>query len=349
MKRKFIGLTVVLAVIMSVLCVNVWSETWAEINGVPEIVNFSGMDDWNEYGDDYSPYVTMYALDGRTLSVEWENIAAYESVGWYWGEPVTVQALDGRTMIIGKNRVRDYEKVGWYWGEPQTMYGFEKIGRKLQKVSVTVGLNRVLEFEEHGWYWGDVTTIYDSEYEKVADTGTNRVPEYERMGYYWGQPTTMYALDGRTIVVGENRVPDYEAVGWYWGEPVTLQSLDGRTIVVGEMRIKAYENVGWYWGKPVTVYDWKGNPVTIGENRVDEYLEDGYTKEKNTGNNSYGRDMSDACHMCNAGWNDCTFCVGGTYRTYDIYYRTYVTERCTASGCINGRVRCHTCGGDGWK
>ena len=59
-------------------------------------------------------YVTMYAQDGRTISVHDSQVQAYKNVGWYTEPFVTMYALDGRRIQVQKSQVGAYQKVGWY-------------------------------------------------------------------------------------------------------------------------------------------------------------------------------------------------------------------------------------------
>ncbi len=61
--------------------------------------------------------VTMYAIDGRTISVPKNEVEAYKKVGWYATKAETQQTLyaaDGRTIVVYKAEVPAYKKVGWY-------------------------------------------------------------------------------------------------------------------------------------------------------------------------------------------------------------------------------------------
>ena len=59
-------------------------------------------------------YVTMYAQDGRTISVHDSQVQAYKNVGWYTEPFVTMYALDGRRIQVQKSQVGAYQDVGWY-------------------------------------------------------------------------------------------------------------------------------------------------------------------------------------------------------------------------------------------
>lgn len=57
---------------------------------------------------------TMYASDGRTISIPKAEIEAYKSVGWYTVPVQMMYAADGRTLIVEKKDVVAYQNVGWY-------------------------------------------------------------------------------------------------------------------------------------------------------------------------------------------------------------------------------------------
>ena len=70
-------------------------------------------------------YVTMYALDGRTISVPEEDINKWKAVGWYALAPVTMYALNGKEIKVPAEKVSAYEKVGWYQTPPATVYALD--------------------------------------------------------------------------------------------------------------------------------------------------------------------------------------------------------------------------------
>ena len=162
---------------------------------------------------------TLYALDGRTISVPKSQVQAYLNVGWYDNYEATRQtlyALDGRTVTVYKAEVPAYVQVGWYenFGDTQqTLYAPD--GR-----TVTVYKAEVPAYVQVGWF------------ENIGDT-----------------QQTLYALDGRTITVYKSEVPSYLSVGWYATYEETLQTLyaaDGRTITVYKADVPAYKQQGWY-------------------------------------------------------------------------------------------------------
>ncbi|MBE6704964.1 MAG: hypothetical protein E7583_06835 [Ruminococcaceae bacterium] len=58
--------------------------------------------------------VTMYAEDGRTITVQDYEVSAYRNVGWYTEPFVTMYALDGRSIKVQQSQVPAYQNVGWY-------------------------------------------------------------------------------------------------------------------------------------------------------------------------------------------------------------------------------------------
>lgn len=151
--------------------------------------------------------VTMYAADGRTITVPDHQVAAYEAVSWFTAPPVIMHAEDGRTIQVSGDKVEAYKKVGWYTAPPVKMYA------------------------------ADGRTILVS---------GDEVEAYKRVGWYVPAMVTMHAADGRTITIPENQIDAYKAVGWYTSKPVTMYAADGRTILVSVADIEAYKRVGWY-------------------------------------------------------------------------------------------------------
>ena len=63
------------------------------------------------------PTTTLFALDGRTITVFNNEVSAYLNVGWYETIEETQQTMyapDGRTILVYKAEVPAYKNVGWY-------------------------------------------------------------------------------------------------------------------------------------------------------------------------------------------------------------------------------------------
>lgn len=151
--------------------------------------------------------VTMYAADGRTITVPNHQVAAYEAVSWFTAPPVIMHAEDGRTIQVSGDKVEAYKRVGWYTAPPVRMYAAD-------------GRNILVSGDE--------------------------VEAYKQVGWFVPKMVEMYSADGRTITIPEPQTEAYKAVGWYTSVPVTMYAADGRTILVSKADVEAYRSVGWF-------------------------------------------------------------------------------------------------------
>lgn len=77
----------------------------------------SGYYEGKRYFSVLIPTTTLYALDGRTITVFDTEVPAYLNVGWYETIEETQQTMyapDGRTIQVYKAEVPAYKNVGWY-------------------------------------------------------------------------------------------------------------------------------------------------------------------------------------------------------------------------------------------
>ena len=118
--------------------------------------------------------VTLYAYDGRTVSVDSSLVADYKKVGWHEG--VTMYAEDGRSAVISPFKVADYKNVGWCEGV--TMYATD--GR-----TTLVSPFKVADYKKVGWY------------ENKADTYA-----------------LLYTVDGRVLYAPKGKIQTYTQIGW---------------------------------------------------------------------------------------------------------------------------------------
>lgn len=120
--------------------------------------------------------VTMYAADGRTISVASKDVEAYKAVGWYTEPVVLMYAQDGRTLYVEKSRVEAHKAVGWF----------------------DLPLTPV--------YAPDGRTLY---------VLSNQVEAYKAVGWSAEPFVTVYAADGRSMVVYTSDLQLHRASGWY--------------------------------------------------------------------------------------------------------------------------------------
>ena len=60
------------------------------------------------------PMKTLYALDGREITIPEAEVDAYTKVGWYLKPAMLVYSLKQEQISIYKEQFEEYHKVGWY-------------------------------------------------------------------------------------------------------------------------------------------------------------------------------------------------------------------------------------------
>lgn len=120
---------------------------------------------------------TMYALDGRTIEISYNDADAWRNVGWYDAPVTTMYAPDGRTEVIYKSDVAAWERVGWYDG------------------------NKIIN-------------IYSPDGRTIAIYGY-QLQSYKDVGWYDYPVVYLYSSDGRSILVDKASIPEWNKVGWY--------------------------------------------------------------------------------------------------------------------------------------
>ena len=105
-------------------------------------------------------YTTMYAMDGRTISVKKSEVEAYKKVGWYANRSEVIQTLyspNGSSKEVYKSEVQAYLNDGWYADRSeviQTLYSPNGSSKEVYKSEVQAYLN-------DGWYEYPVDVVYD--------------------------------------------------------------------------------------------------------------------------------------------------------------------------------------------
>lgn len=141
------------------------SVTW---NDATSTVNISS-DSSNPINNDELT-VTMYAPDGRTISIPQSEIEAYKNVGWYTEPVVLMYAADGRTRYTLQSEVEAYKGVGWYTEPVVLMYAAD--GRTRYTLQ-----SEVEAYKGVGWYTEPYTppkTNYSSGSGGSSSSGSTR-------------------------------------------------------------------------------------------------------------------------------------------------------------------------------
>ncbi len=165
---------------------------------------------------------TLYASDGRTLTVSDERVEAFKKVGWYEtpeeAQLITMYATDGRTISIAAFHREAFEKVGWYNTIEEVTYTmYSEDGRSLRVFKDEGELYRQV-----GWFYNieDVSVkMYDADGNEHLVFNAN-IEEAKKNGltpYRFEVQQLMFAADGRIIYVPFELAEAYEKVGWYRG------------------------------------------------------------------------------------------------------------------------------------
>lgn len=183
--------------------------------------------------------VTMYAADGRTISVASKDVEAYKAVGWYTEPVVLMYAQDGRTLYVEKSRVEAHKAVGWF-DQPLTPV-YAPDGRTLYVLSKDVEAYKAV-----GWSAEPFVTVYAADGRTLAVKQSD-VEAYKAVG--WFTTVTMYAPDGRTREVNYPDVQSWINVGWYTAPVTTVYAADGRSMIVYTSDLQLHRASGWYSSK----------------------------------------------------------------------------------------------------
>lgn len=173
---------IILYIIMSIsLCVGVSAGALTKMyypDGTHRLVGQSLVKLETKNGASLKPssYVTMHAIDGRTLQVKKSEIKLYENVGWYLGPVTKMFSADGRFITVKNDEIELYGSLGWYLDPVTVMYALD--GRTLVVKKTEIEL-----YESVGWYIEPVMTVY--------------------------------AEDGRTLIIPKRELEAYLNVGWY--------------------------------------------------------------------------------------------------------------------------------------
>lgn len=202
----------------------------------------------------------LYALDGRTIFVDENQIEAYTApgMGWYSEKPVTMYSADGRTLVVPADQVEAHKAVGWY------LEGELKTSEKPETVPEETTPPAETEKETETAVKADTALV------KYTDGTVVRVP-LDHVAFYkalnWvvvegesevsKQTVTMYSADGVAKEVPYDEVGKYELEGWSRTKPesktVTLYK-NGEEKAVAEAEVESYKAQGWYSAYDESIY-----------------------------------------------------------------------------------------------
>ena len=202
----------------------------------------------------YAAKTELYALDGRTIFVDENQVAAYtaEGMGWYLEKPVTMYALDGRSLVVAADKVEAHKAVGWY------------LENELPKDD---------EAPENTETDAEITIPEEDKVPEVKD----EAPATVRIKY----------TDGTIITVPAEHLKMYLALDWVevdgetaTSEFVTMYNADGISKQVPVDEVSKYELAGWSIKNPekeyMTVYSYNGETKEIAKDMYETYKAEGW-------------------------------------------------------------------------
>ncbi len=215
----------------------------------------------------YAADVMLYALDGRTISVSENDVAAYtaEGMGWFINKPVEMYALDGRTITVPYESVESYKNVGWFVKEEaKEETPSVPVAPAPKKVAVKYTDSTVVSVpEEHvemykalGWVLADESEIEPKTVVMYNTDGESKeidikdIAKYEQAGWVKTKPVinkmTVYFHDGESKEIPEKEYANYEAQGWFHAYDAAVYSyavfgLNGDKGAQALMEEKLYE------------------------------------------------------------------------------------------------------------
>ena len=173
----------------------------------------------------YAAKTELYALDGRTIFVDENQVEAYtaEGMGWYLEKPVTMYALDGRSLVVAADKVEAHKAVGWYLENelpkedeaPENtetdaeitvpeVKEEEPVAPATIRIKYTDGTIVTVPAEHLKMYLALDWVEVDGESSSNDDV---KDPEKTYM--------TVYSHDGETKEIEKDKYDSYKAEGWY--------------------------------------------------------------------------------------------------------------------------------------
>lgn len=183
--------------------------------------------------------VTLYAPDGRTISVHDYEVDAYKAVGWYDAPVCKIYSSNNVASIISKSDLPYYQSQGWSQDYIVTLYSVD--GRQ-----TNVWSTEVQSYVALGWYTEPVCVIYSPVSHQSAVIYKSELQTYINLGWLEDGAVTLYSPNGATAMVRRTEVPSYRNVGWYEVPVVRMFANGGKICVVASNEMNQYRKVGWY-------------------------------------------------------------------------------------------------------
>lgn len=214
----------------------------------------------------YAAKTELYALDGRTIFVDENQVEAYtaEGMGWYLEKPVTMYALDGRSLVVAADKVEAHKAVGWYLENELPKDGEEPENTQTD-AEVTVP-DEGQEPDEKEEIPNDTATVRIKYTEgTIISVPAEHLKMYLALDWVvvdgdsaTSEFVTMYNEDGVSKQVPVDEVSKYELAGWSTKSPdkeyMTVYSYDGEKKEIAKDMYESYKAEGWYSAYDEAVY-----------------------------------------------------------------------------------------------
>lgn len=210
----------------------------------------------------FASKTVLYSLDGRTLHVDENQIAAYtaEGMGWFLEKPVTMYSADGRSIVVRADQVEAHKSVGWFLeGEMDSQKETDSEKNDNLKEEEVQKEEETSEKEENNlvaikYTDGTIVKVPSYQIEMYKALGWTAVGDADEEK----KTVTMYDAAGVAKEIPSDEISKYELAGWSLKKPegnfVTVYYHDGSTKEIPEASVESYKAQGWYGAFDEAVY-----------------------------------------------------------------------------------------------
>ncbi len=199
----------------------------------------------------FAEKTTLYALDGRTLSVDENQIAVYtaDGMGWFLEKPVTMYAADGRTIVVPADRVEAQKAVGWFVKEEQPEYAPPTEAPQTPENNAPIASGEaVVKYTD-----GTIIKVPEAHVSMYKTLGWEKVNlQFNQFGN-----VIVYNSEGNSREILFEEVSKYIKEGWLFAAPGT-ETEDTESPSLPE-------------GEKITIYHYDGSTKEIYSNEYDSY------------------------------------------------------------------------------
>lgn len=227
--------------------------------------------------------VTLYSENGKTISVNADEVYSYEQVGWHQNRSevtTTLYSNAGTSIVVFNAQVAEYLAAGWSLtpikaniittgpvafepikGTIITINSFLVTNVQYLADTKKLRISFFADFTTTGWSNSLYMYFFDASGKEIdhdyfflndgyIDAPVNTAYFHIRTGgnvhterYIHCKQIDLYAPDGTVSVIYDLQAPLQNASHKC---ATTLYSTDGRTIDVSPYEVDAYKNVGWF-------------------------------------------------------------------------------------------------------